>query len=298
MSVEAITWALGFAAESATEKAVILVLANYADGDGVSFPGQQSIAKQASCTDRTVRRVLDSLEQRGIISRTQRRRRDGSRTSDVIVLVAFQQPDKLSGSESQADTVSDPTGHSDRAYRTACPNQPDTVSGLTTFEPSGDTSDTQERVREGFLPSDAELDGFLAAYPEGGRVNTARETVRQGLGRLSARLGVPVSVITGAAVQYAARIAKHNTTAFGVMRWLTQERALVAELIKESAPSAPPDAASTDLNQWRSYVGYFNRRDEWMGAGPNPDQPGCLAPAEVLAEFGYAPGKPDLRVVA
>jgi len=144
MSVQAITWALSFDVETASEKAILLVLANYADGAGVCFPGQENIAKQAACSERTVRRILESFEQRGIITRIERRRRDGSRTSDSIFLTAFAQPDTMTA-------CGKPTGHPVQTNRPSCPNQPAMVSGLTTFEPSGDTSG-EPRERATRLP--------------------------------------------------------------------------------------------------------------------------------------------------
>ena len=44
MSVQAITWALDYAAGSVTEKVILLVLANYANEYGVSWPSQKTLA--------------------------------------------------------------------------------------------------------------------------------------------------------------------------------------------------------------------------------------------------------------
>ena len=70
MSVQAITWALDFRVRSATEKAILLVLANYANEYGISWPSQPTLAEQSACTERTVRRtVLQQLEARGVVRR-------------------------------------------------------------------------------------------------------------------------------------------------------------------------------------------------------------------------------------
>jgi hypothetical protein len=58
-------------------------------------------------------------------------------------------------------------------------------------------------------------------------------------------------------------------------RWLTDEK------WREWLPAKPP---GTD---WRGEVEIFKRFGSWRPDGPCPDQPGCLAPANVLAEFGY-----------
>ncbi len=90
MSVQAITWALDYPAQSVTEKVILLVLANYANEYGVSWPSQATLAGQTSLGERTVRRVLLAMEQRRVIRRIARRRGNGSRQSDMILLAAFE----------------------------------------------------------------------------------------------------------------------------------------------------------------------------------------------------------------
>lgn len=90
MSVQAITWALDYAAGSVTEKVLLLVLANYANEFGVSWPSQKTLADQTVLSERTVRRVLADMERRGVIRRIVRRRGNGSRQSDMILLAAFE----------------------------------------------------------------------------------------------------------------------------------------------------------------------------------------------------------------
>jgi hypothetical protein len=90
MSVQAITWALDYAAGSVTEKVLLLVLANYANEFGVSWPSQKTLADQTALGERTVRRVLADMERRGVIRRIVRRRGNGSRQSDMILLAAFE----------------------------------------------------------------------------------------------------------------------------------------------------------------------------------------------------------------
>ncbi len=100
MSVEAITWAMHMAevgaVPSPTAAHVLIVLADYADGDNVAWPGQRNIAARVMRSERQVRRALDELEGAGLITSEARRRADGSRTSNAYKLhvkLAFQQPD-------------------------------------------------------------------------------------------------------------------------------------------------------------------------------------------------------------
>ena len=89
MSVQAITWALDYPARSVTEKVILLVLANYANEFGISWPSQRTLAEQTALGERTVRRVLMAMDGRGVIRRIARRRGNGSRQSDMILLSAF-----------------------------------------------------------------------------------------------------------------------------------------------------------------------------------------------------------------
>ena len=86
MSVQAITWALGVPVKSSTHRAVLVVIANYADADGFCWPSQKRVAAEAVCSERTVRNVLTDLEAQGVLARTTRRRPDKTFTTDGIVL--------------------------------------------------------------------------------------------------------------------------------------------------------------------------------------------------------------------
>lgn len=277
MSVEAITWAIRFDAQNATEKAILLVLANYASGDGECFPGQQSIAKQAACGERTVRRILDSLEERGVIRRDERRRRDGTRSSDTIILVDFQQAANMSGSRSS-------TGHPVQTNRPSCPDQPATVAGPTTFEPSGDTSGDTARVRTP-PPTDFKIrfDEFWKAFPDGPNKGSPKLAMSH-FRRLWLDDGVDPERLIRAAKAYA-ETRDDPKYAHAGWRWLN-----------DGHWEAMGEAEAVN---WLARVAYFQHKGEWpwLAESPQPDRAGCLAPPDVLEAYGYTPGKPDLRLV-
>lgn len=125
MSVQALTWAYALDLPMGP-KAALLALANHADGDGVCYPGQARLCRMVGCSERALRRYLDDLQARGIIDRQQRRRADGSRTSDEYRLLGYQ-PANLAGSAAQA------TGQSGRTNRPTWPPLPANVAG---HEPS------------------------------------------------------------------------------------------------------------------------------------------------------------------
>lgn len=68
------------------EKLVLILLASHADEHGACFPSQAHLAHRSGHSKRTILRALADLEEQGIITRQERRRADGSRSSDLIRL--------------------------------------------------------------------------------------------------------------------------------------------------------------------------------------------------------------------
>jgi hypothetical protein len=88
MSVQASSWAFEQSATGLTSgaKFLLVALANHATPAGVAWPGRQRLAEECICEPETVSRNLSRLEELGLIQRVQRRRGNGSRTSDWVVL--------------------------------------------------------------------------------------------------------------------------------------------------------------------------------------------------------------------
>lgn len=147
MSVQAITWALKQDLPS-SPKFVLVALCNYADQDGRCWPGQKALASDTSMSDRSIRTHLKELERRGIIVREQRRRSDGSRTSDYYVINRKSFPLE----EDQPENIAQPTGKS-------CQNQPENLSG---HEPSRLEPSKEPSVVYAHAPG---FDAFWQAYP-------------------------------------------------------------------------------------------------------------------------------------
>jgi hypothetical protein len=85
VSHEASSWALKQHGAGRGPKLLLLVLANHANKQGVCFPGQEALADECECGERTVRRDMEALEEQRLVGRA-RRLRGGARTSDWIVL--------------------------------------------------------------------------------------------------------------------------------------------------------------------------------------------------------------------
>lgn len=224
MSVQASSWAIEQVCDTPAEKAVLMVIAAYAGADGTCYPGQDTIARQACCSVKTVERVLKTFAARGWLERTERRRRDGSRTSDLLHLCMApnperrEQPDTMSGS-------SEPTRHPVPTYPTSCPSQPDTMSGLTTFEPLGEYTPPNPPPGGDAARSADVFEAVWSAYPETGKAATNRERSRRAWDAALAD-AEPAVVLEGVrrfAASKAARVGG-GARVPSLHRWLNERR--------------------------------------------------------------------------
>lgn len=150
MSIYATKWAYAQPVKPAGRKFVLVALADFADAEGRAFPGADTIATMTGQDERSVRRHIDALEKSGHIKCVERRRKDGSRTTDEVwlqapaevlkphVIATGQSVRKSTGQNArlpdQPDTLTAPTGQSVHTNRSNCPGQPGNLSGRT--EPS------------------------------------------------------------------------------------------------------------------------------------------------------------------
>ena len=69
------------------EKMAYLTLVRYADRDNKAFPGIATLAKKMGCGETTVRKALKGLEKKGVLRIEERKKADGSRTSNLYTIV-------------------------------------------------------------------------------------------------------------------------------------------------------------------------------------------------------------------
>ena len=67
-------------------KTVYVYLRDRSDASGVCWPGIKTIARELELSSRTVQRALGDLEHAGLLEKRQRRRRNGSLTSNLYRL--------------------------------------------------------------------------------------------------------------------------------------------------------------------------------------------------------------------
>jgi biotin operon repressor len=84
MSNDVLNWAKRVTAGGQTRKAVLLLLADYADEKGRAWPSQGTLAETLEMSERTVRTAIKELVEAGIISRKARWRDDGTRGTDIL----------------------------------------------------------------------------------------------------------------------------------------------------------------------------------------------------------------------
>jgi hypothetical protein len=117
------TWAMDVVTGSPSHKLILMNLADRAGFEWECWPSQATIARQTEMSERTVRRLLADLEERGFIVRTHRGNKSGGRSTDRIVLTG--QSDRK-GLPANDDRV---TGQMEQGYRSP-------VSGEPSVEPS------------------------------------------------------------------------------------------------------------------------------------------------------------------
>lgn len=214
MSSDALMWAKRVRVGDSTRKAILLVLADYADEAGSCFPSQTTIGAQAEVSERSVRRVMAELEERGVLRREHRSGGHYGRTSDRIFLnldwggdsgaacVATPPPDDL-----QPDTLAG----SDRSATASASGQ--TVTGNSNLQP--DPQSTQPAT------GDHATGHSLAAEPPRTTKNQNRAGKRR---RPLTRVAAPPADDDGgpvATLAATARLAAHRDLA----RYLADRKA-------------------------------------------------------------------------
>ena len=121
---------------TSTEKLLLLALANFANEQMECFPSQKRLAEDTCMTDRTVRAAFRSLEDKGLVERSERRRADGYRASDRIVLHLFTVSEDGISPEAFSPEIISPE-ICVNSHRKNASISPEGDSAPTTLEPSG-----------------------------------------------------------------------------------------------------------------------------------------------------------------
>lgn len=258
MSVQAITWAIGQEISVPAQKLLLICLANYADKEGVCWPGQKALAEDTCMTDRSVRTHIKALEAAGYLTREERRRQDKTRTSDKYCL-------NIKRKILPVDTG--PTGKSasDLPENPRQPHRKIFPGNEPVREPSEEPGTQAPRKPERFEEA-------WSAYPEGQGRNCGKpEACRAYLGQV--RDGADEADLIAGVKAYA-RSAKPDYT----MRF---DRFMRDEVWREHVPRRV--SASDDREAWRIKLDMWARNGRWPASwGGEPGTPGCKAPPDLI----------------
>lgn len=150
MSVQALSCAFAMRGLSPSEKLVLLALANFANEDMRCWPSQERLAADTELSVRTVWGALKTLEEKGVVTRIQRKRADGTRATDVVTL-------NFSAWSPPPTNPAKPTRKSCETSPQSLRNQPEAVAGLTSFDPSVPDPSVVNHLSSPASPIDVDL---------------------------------------------------------------------------------------------------------------------------------------------
>lgn len=164
MSNRAVAWAFDVEGLTPTQKFLLVALADFADDENSCYPGQELLARRICASRETVSRNLSRLAKLGFISREERRRSDGRRSSDRFVLHLDASVTNQHTGEGGDDSASVTNDHVTNDHvtndhvileRTSCDPDDIRTSYRTTREPSeGGAPPKRRRKTETPLPAD------------------------------------------------------------------------------------------------------------------------------------------------
>lgn len=106
MSHAASQWAKTVITGGTTNKAILMVLADYANHSLEAWPSFERVAKEAECSVSTVKRAVADMEARGLLTRQRRRQPDGKLGCYVLVLNVKPQVKMTAGQKPELNLTS------------------------------------------------------------------------------------------------------------------------------------------------------------------------------------------------
>lgn len=253
-----------------SELLVFLFLANYANQTNQScFPSQDFLAKVTRLSERTVRAALVSLEGKRLISRTPRRNPvTGQALSDVITVEITLAPSQIRQRQEL------PVGPD--ANRQNATSQPATVAGEPIKEPS-----KTPPTPKGDMACKADIEAVWSITPLPSQQRSSQADVGRALAAAYKRKRSLEEVLAGLRGYFTSREAKRDDGAFlkGVHRMITNDR-------YAAFSGRAPVHRLAEASPWPRRLASWVSRLDWddTGWGPRPNEAGCRAPPEMVAE--------------
>jgi hypothetical protein len=258
MSGRLLDWAARIEYGTAFDKAVLLVLAEAANGEtGQTWIGQDTIAARARVSVRKVVSVMAALEKDGLIARKKRFLDNGNRTSDLITVRPSARCADGPGARHDIDQV-----HAVQGNPKENPKIMNTSSGAG------------KRVYpEAF-------EAVWTAYPHfRGRSDKAKSVAAW------KRLGGEEQVLLSRAID--AFRATPNATKDGGQYVKAFDRWIVGEQWRDfMAPETPSSAEPSRQIDWALRLSLWRQHGSWPSSwGEKPGREGCQVPRELLEEM-------------
>lgn len=268
MSVHAISAALRCATPSPTCKLVLIALANYADEENRCFPSVKKLVAETQLSDRAIRNAIRQLIEAGLVEKTERRRANGTQTSDEFRL-CFQTA-RGAVSQPAPDAVCEP----DRLH--VVPVQTARRAGPTTFEPSLEPSSAPDGA-EAVASLDLDAEAWTRAVRVLAKGRLAEAGARKFFGKLLKDHRLMARDLLSSLTS--AEVAGTQDP----QGYLVRAASAVAGRRSGGAPAAPRPEAWPDETWEIALEGY---RDDGLWSpsmGPEPGQRGCRAPPHLIA---------------
>lgn len=240
--------------------------------------------RAADCDDATILRAVEAAERqkaekaqsaeaekaeaRREADKIRKRRRRAAQRTENTQSASFVSSRTFADTEDTQD-IEDPSPHTP---------QPESISPLKKT-PKG----VQKGPKIDRTELNAGFDRIWAALPP----NAKRK------GQEACRMALARAVAKG---------AKVREIEIAVGRWVDENDKFVerfdtwvaGDQWKVWLPTVEPIKAPDTPEAWARRIEFFQRRGDWHAPGPQPDQPGCLAPPDVLERAGY----PQIAVAA
>jgi len=285
MSGKVLNWAARAPVGDVTAKCVLLVLAEASDENGETWIGQETIAERCNVRRETVCGALKRLADRGLISRSKRRRADGYRSSDLIRLT-------LCEVNSREDNAHEKGSYVRLTGNLMCA-KPDsrTLSKNPQIYMSSDLPEG-EQTRKAKRTYTEEFSKLWKAYPHfpGRSDKGASQRAWEGLS-VEDRAALADAIALFSQTPQAAKNDRQFVKGFHL--WIKND------LWRDFVPSVPR-ADQSEAIDWDRRLTSFKNTSAWPSTwGEKPGRDGCVVPADALARHGLGKtSAPALKVIS
>ncbi len=244
MSFSAMAWASKQKVKSASQKLVLLMLANYADDEDRCWPSKKTLSDVCCMSKSAICSNILQLEEAGLIAVE---KREG--TSSVIWLkTGVRQEDRGCPAEGQGVSVK----------RTGGVRQEDTNLSM---------NQSSEPITETDISADAEFDAFWAAYPK--RPNNPKAPAKKKYLAARKRNVSHETIMAGVNAYAATRVNKDPEFTAQAVTWLNQERWATdfgSPADVGTAPQATDEQLDALLAAYSGHVGERDRAKQLLAA--------------------------------